>query len=538
MRIPGLAAITFALVMAGAVQAQPAKVTVPTIELRVRSVDDLMSKFDFIGGMIGKEDLVKPVKDIVNNMSSEKTGLQGVDRKRPFGLYANLSADVINSPVILMIPIADQEQFLKMLKDRAEIVPEKAENGTLKAFVPIINELYLRFTDDYLYIGRTAKDLDTKALISPKTFFAKDDKSIGSLIVRFDLIPDDVKKFVMGQFELTVAEQRKLNSKKEDPIETAFLNWVADGLTGGLKTFFEDAKELNARVFIDEKSDELSAEVTLTAKQGSTMAKTVMSFAGKPSLPAGIALAKDPVIHATAQGGLTPELKAHFAKVIDEVSKQVIEKIDANAKAVVRQALETLAPTLKAAEVDAAVSLNGPDAKGKYTLVLAGAVKQGKQIEKLLKELALSAGGVADFDFDVEKIGDFTLHKITLADGPAELQMMFGTRTFWLAISDSHVALSIEPDGTAIRAGLKSKAVVSPILSLNVSVAKLLPIIAKDLKPDEVKAALHDAFGDGSSAGKDTVSITLTSGDQLTLKVKVKGKAVRAIVALDQFKKK
>jgi hypothetical protein len=325
---------------------------------------------------------------------------------------------------------------------------------------------------------------------------------------------------------------------KEDPIEKAVFNWLADSLPGGLKTFLEDAKELRAKVFIDEKKDELSAEITLSAKSGSTMAKTLKSFAGKTSLPAGITAAKNPAVRIAAKGGLTPELKRTFEKLIDEVSKEAVEKADPNAKAVVQQILETLAPTLKAGEIDASVALNGPDAKGKYSLILAGSVKKGKEIEKLLKELSLSAGQVADFDFDVEKIGEFSLHKIKLANGPNELEKFFGTMTFWLAISDSTIALSIEPEGTLIRAGLKAKAVETPILTVEVSTAKLLPIIGQGLKEDELKAILKDAFGDDNSEGKDKVTVTITSGDQLTVKAKVKGKAVRVFFALDQLKKK
>ena len=436
MRIQWLAAVTAAVVMTGVTQAQPAKQSEPTVEVRLRSINDLLDKAEFVGGIIGKDDLVKGVKGLVKVMIKEKTGLEGVDPKRPFGLYANLSVDVVNSPVVLMVPIADQERFLKLLKDRLEIVPEKAEDGTLKAFVPIVNELYLRFTNDYLYIGRTVQDLDPKTLISPKTFFGKEDNSVASFIFRLDKIPDDTKKFVFGQFELQVAEQRKINGAKEDPIEKIFLDLVADGLSGGLKTFLDDAKELKARVYIEDKSDELSAEVTLTAKPGSTMAKTLSSFAGKTSLPAGIVASKDPAVRATLKGELTPELKKRYAKAIEEASEEAIKKADPNAKAVVRQILETLSPTFKAAEIDGAVALNGPNAKGKYSLMLAVAVKQGKDIEKLLKELSLSAGGVADFEFDKEKIGDFSLHKITLNDAPLALEEIFGTKTFWLAVSD------------------------------------------------------------------------------------------------------
>ncbi len=156
----------------------------------------------------------------------------------------------------------------------------------------------------------------------------------------------------------------------------------------------------------------------------------------------------------------------------------------------------------------------------------------------MLKELAGFAGAVADFDFDVEKIGEFSLHKITLNDGPPELEQIFGTKTFWLGVSDSFIALSLESDGAMIRAGLKSKPVVAPILSVEVAIAKLVPLIAKDLKADEIKAILKDAFGDDGSAGKDTITVTITGGQQLTVNAKVKGKAVRVLFGFTQLKNK
>jgi hypothetical protein len=540
MRIQWLAAMAVALAGVGAVQAQPQKPPEPSLELRVRSVSDLLDKAEYLGGLAGKEDVVQTVKGILKGLTKEKTGLEGVDPKRPFGLVANLSVDVVNSPAIFMIPIASEERFLQMLKDRLEIVPEKDEDGTLKAFVPVVEKLYLRFANDYLYIARSVKELDPKTLISPKTFFSKDDSSVASLIVRLDKVPDELKKFIVGQFELQVAEQRKKNGKNEEPAEKTFLDWLGDGLTGGLKTLLDDSKEFKVRLFVDEKSDELSAEVTLTAKQGSTLAKNFGTFAGKSSLPLAIVAGKAPVIRGSVKGGLTPDLKTRFAKVVDELSAHLIDMADANAKAVVRQGVEAFDATLKAAEVDVAFAVHGPDAKGRHTLIIAGAIKKGKEIEKLLKELALSAGGVADFDFDVEKIGDFSLHKITLSQDPLELENTFGSKTFWLAVSDSHFALSLEVEGTAIRAGLKSKPVVAPILSFEMSAAKMLPLLAKklNLKPDEVKAILADAFGDGGSAGKDTITVTIESGEQLTVKAKLKGKAVRLFVALDQLKNK
>lgn len=537
MRMQYLAAIAAVGMTVGAAPAQDIKSAKPTIELRVRSINDLLDKGEFLGGLVGQEETVKSVKGIVKFLTKEKEGLEGLDTTRPFGLYANLDVDVVNSPITLMIPIANQERFLRMLKERAEIAPEKAEDGTLKVFVPVVNELYLRFTNDYLYIGRTVKDLNPKTLIAPKAFFGPQDAAIGSLVIRFDQIPAEVKNFVIGQFELTTAEQRKRNGANEEPAQKAFLDWLGDALSGGLKTFLEDARELNVRLIVDEKNEELAVEATLTAKPGSTLAKNLASFAGQTSIPAGIVATANPAVQASAKGGLTPELKKRFAKVVDDVAAAVIDKADPNAKGVVRQAVDVLTPTFKAANVDTAFALSSPDAKGHHTLVIAMSVKQGKEMEKLLKELAGFAGGVADFDFDVEKIGDFSLHKITLADGPPELEKIFGTKTFWLAVSDDNVALSIEPDGARIKAGLKNKPAPVPMLSVEVAAAKLFPIIGGNLKPDEYKAVMKDTFGDNSVAGKDTLSVTITGGEQLTVKAKVKGKAVRLFYGFSQLKK-
>ena len=101
-------------------------------------------------------------------------------------------------------------------------------------------------------------------------------------------------------------------------------------------------------------------------------------------------------------------------------------------------------------------------------------MKNGKEIEKLVKEFSQFAAGAAEFTFDVEKIGDFNLHKIVLNDVPPEVERIFGTKTVWLAVSNTHVAISMEPDGTAIRAGLKAKPAAGAVLNVEVSLAKLL----------------------------------------------------------------
>ncbi|HZP15684.1 MAG TPA: hypothetical protein VFA96_07670, partial [Nocardioides sp.] len=288
MRIRWLAALALAFLAGGLVKAQPTKTTEPTVEVRLRSVNDLMDKAVYVGKLVGKEDVVVGVKQLLKNLSAEGKGIEGVDPKKPFGIYATLATDVVNSPFTVMVPIADKDRFLQMLKDRLEIVPEKADGGTMKVKLPeqaqnpVIDAVYLRFSDDYLYVGRSAKDLDAKAIISPKAFFGKDDGAVASLVVRGDRIPAEVKTFVVGQLELALAEQRKKGANP-DPVEKAVVDWLSDTMVGGLKTVLDDSKELSVRLFIDEKADEFSIDATLTPKPGTPMARYISSLAGKTS---------------------------------------------------------------------------------------------------------------------------------------------------------------------------------------------------------------------------------------------------------------
>jgi hypothetical protein len=541
MRIRWLVAVAAVLALGAAASAQPAGAK-PTVEVRLRSVNDLVGKAEYLAGLAGQDEVVKQFTQIIKQLSADGKGLEGVDTKQPFGLYASLTADVINSPVTIMVPVADKDRFLQMLGDRLQLNPKKDEDGLYKVEVPVINELFIRFANDYAYIGRSPKGLDAKTLPAPKTFFAADDKAVGSLVVRFDQIPDDLKKFIIGQIELGIAEQRRKNEGNENPAEKAIVDWATENVTGGLKTLLDDAKELNVRVFIDEKADDLSAELTLTAKSGSTLAKNIGSLAGKTSVPAAIVGDKNAAVRATAKGSLPDGVKKDLPKVVDSAIAEILKGVGEQEKPIVEKILNTIAPTLKAGDLDVAFALTGPDAKGRYAVVAAGQVKKGKDVEKLVKDLAAQfgpmAGDAIKFDFDVEKIGDFNLHSVTINGAPPEVEKIFGGKKVWVAFSDEYVALSVEPDGAALKAGLKAKAVPVPAASLEVSAARLLPLLGQKLQPDEVKAILKDAFGDGDPTGKDTLSVTVTGGDQLTVKGKLKGKAVRLVVGMLQLQGK
>ena len=540
MRCRLVAAVAAAFLTAGLASAQP-NTPGPTLEVRLRSVNDLVDRFEYIAGLAGKDNEAQQVRELLKTLAADGKGIEGIDPKRPLGLYATLAKEVETSPFIVMVPIADEERFLKMLKERANVEPEKQADGTLKANVPLINELHLRFASGYLYVSQKAKDLDAKTLLTPKAYFAKDDGAAVSVLVHIDRVPEDLRKLLLGQIEMGLNEERKKGADTETAAERKLKALTFDTMLAGIKGLIDDGKELSIKLFADAKSDDLSAEISATS--GGAVAKNFASLGARTSLPAGIVAGTGAAARGNVKLAVTDGSKKEYAAAIDALLADALKKAPADQEELAKAALAAISPSLKAGELDAAGGLFGPDAKGRYQAVGAVAVKDGKALEKFVKDTVKQFGGLieqaVEFKFDVEKVGDFNLHRIEIkADDDGKLEKPFGTKIIWLATSDACVAFSVEPDGALLKKGLKAKAIAAPVLSGEVSVAKLLPLAQPDLKPDELKALIKDAFGDGPTAGKDAIAFSIVGGDKLTAKVNVKGKAVRLLAGLDLLKGK
>src|SRR5262249_4342385 len=162
MRVRWLMAVAAMLGISGVASAQPANPVEPTFELRVRSINELIKKGEYIAGLIG-QDQVNQFRAFVGQIprSRNGNGLVGIDARKPFGAYASLSLDVVNSPVTIMIPIIDKNEFTNLLTQQFHLTLEKAENDTQVTVLPFDQEgkypVYLKFANDYLYVGRSPK---------------------------------------------------------------------------------------------------------------------------------------------------------------------------------------------------------------------------------------------------------------------------------------------------------------------------------------------------------------------------------------------
>src|SRR5262249_42550132 len=100
----------------------------PTLVVRVQPIETLLANVKQLATLAGKAEDAKQLDAFVRSRIGDN-GIDGIDIKRPLGLYSTLTADVTNSPTVAVIPIASQKEFLALLTN-FNLPATKAKDGS------------------------------------------------------------------------------------------------------------------------------------------------------------------------------------------------------------------------------------------------------------------------------------------------------------------------------------------------------------------------------------------------------------------------
>src|SRR5262249_12372962 len=153
----------------------------------------------------------------VNGLSSDK-GIEGIDPKKPFGLYGNLAEDPTSSKPVLMVPVADSKSVLGLL-ERLNVKVDKGEDDVYEAsnpYIPQAFHVYLRFANGYAYVSVNSK-LTSDKLPDPDKFFGTLGSATASLSFRIDQVPESLKQLALAQMEMHISEDQDKDKDHETP---------------------------------------------------------------------------------------------------------------------------------------------------------------------------------------------------------------------------------------------------------------------------------------------------------------------------------
>ncbi len=498
----------------------------PTLVVRVSSLDSLVADARFVVTAAGREDVAEQLEGLLKSQTGPD-GLQGIDTKRPLGLYGQLSAAVADSQAVLLLPIADEKAFLDML-NRLDFGPEKADGGAYKVSLPKVPKpVHFRFANKYLYASLSPESIARDKLLDPAAVLPAERVGTLSATVNLDRVPANLKELTLTSLEMNLANEKAKKQPNETEAGRALRATVFDEIAAQYKALLDGGGELDARLDVDRKAGELALAVSLTGKPGSRLATSIAEFGSGPSVGASLP-ASGLAVRAALNVAVPAAVRKAFAAAIDEeIQKGLKKESDADRRKALEGLFQALGPTLRSGELDAGFDVRGPEAEGKvYTMVSAVRLKYGAKVEKALrgvvKALPEGAEGFLNLKFDAEKAGAVAVHRISPPNRDEGARRLFGEEPFYFAFRDDALLIAAGKDGlAAIKAAASAAPKAGTAFRAEVALAALAPLLAQQHKA--APAAAKESF---KEAGSDRVVVTLEGGKALRLRATMKAPVV------------
>ncbi|VTS04274.1 hypothetical protein [Tuwongella immobilis] len=520
MRMKWLAMVACVLSFGSGVRAEDS--TQPTVLVKINSLDQWINKAKYFAQLADQGDQVEQFEGLIQAFKTEK-GIYGIDTSRPIGFAASISENPTESPILVMLPVADEESVLGLLK-QFRLEAKKNDDGTYVLSIPNVPVgVYFTFAQKYLVVtALEAGNLSAKKLPDIAKLLALRPQDAISMSLFMDRIPDSMIDLVIGQLEARVPEepegateaQRKLNKKIQEY-----------GLAG-LKQLLSEGKELTGIVSVDEKTGLIGLEGSFSGRPGTKLAEAIAGAKSSVSKVAGKFVDMKASAKSMTSMALPSSLLPDLGKVVDEGLEQLLSSSTDPGLEIVAPVLKALVPTIKAGVIDSGSALTIAPGSSQATAIFAVGVKGGKNIESKIKAAVaqLPEQLQSRFKLDSGKIGSLNLHTISTEGADAEFAAMFGDGPVTLGVTDSMIVVGIGPD-VKTQLGLFEK---SPAKAVGLSTSSLpidgfLEIAASQSSDPGMKARAKELKGTKLPKG-DLMQATLVSdGTSLSVKFFVNG---------------
>lgn len=535
-RLPAL--VAFCCLCALPATARPAPAPAPDqgkkpgLLVRIQAIDDLLANFKYLAAQAGQEEYAKQLEGLVKSMAGPK-GLDGIDTRKPITLYGSVGPNGIDSTAVLLIPVADEKALLDLLA-RFDIKAEKDKNDLYTVHsnnLPV--PVYFRFANKHAYV--TVQDDSAIAkdkLLAPEKLGPVNPTSVASISFNIAEIPDNLKQMAIQEFENQLANAKQQRDPNDTDLQHKLKGQVIDAMGAQIISFIRDGEDVTLGINIDRKAHDISLDLNLTGKSGSKFAGTIGDLAKAKSIVSGL-IGKDSTFSTVLYAALPEDLRKAMVPVIDEgIKKALEEEKDKTKRDVAAKLAKVLEPTLKAAELDAAIDVRGPSAKDLYTVVAGLKAKDGLEIEKAIKDIVkdLPAAEKAKVKFDADRAGSVSIHRVDIQkDLDEDTRKSFGDNPLYLAFRNDAVFMTLGENGlAAIKGAVAAPTKAAVPFKFEISLARLAPAMVAT-QPEAAKAA-EEAFGKNKE--NDRVWIAVEGGKSLQVRVAMKSAVIKFVSKL------
>jgi hypothetical protein len=522
-----LVALLFASAPASAAPRPDEKPSGPHIVGQAKSFNELLDMLKAMVKNVGGDAIYKEFEaHMLPDLDPKK--LPGIDPKRPFGLYGKVDGKLENCRGVVLIPVTSEKDFIDMLENFHIQTVKGKDPGTFDIVVPADFPIpvSVRIYKEYAYVALGGFDiLDSKVILDPKDVINDKEKAALYISIRFDRIPADAKKALLGILREQVENLKEMIPDAD--LKDAFASVEKLGMRW-LKILAEEGKELAIRVDADTKTGLLFADLTVEGMPKSPLAET---FAKRqPTKNAFASLAGDDYaqrLFITAPL-FADEAKEALAKLIDFGSKKAIQEASrgnnpAEILALIEAGFKSLKATAESGEMDLAAAIRGPNKEGFYTAVGAVHCKESAQLEKALKAAVKvfpqEIKGL--FKMDAGKIGDAVVHEIDMSSEVGEIpKKIFGKgQTAYFSFHKDVLYAAYGPDGMKLmKEAMAAKPMPAAVFDSSGDPKKTADLMKK-IMPDDGPNGGGLVGLSWLETSASAMKVTVDGGDKLKIRV-------------------
>src|SRR6516164_1205852 len=509
----------------------------PTAVVRLKSIDGLLDDFKYVAKHAGFAEEANQIDGFLKAFLGDKES--AIDTKRPIGFYGAISDDVINSDGLILLPVGDEQAFVDLLgrfgfgakKGKDDIYEGESTN------IPIPVPIYFRIANKYAYVtGRTKAALEKKNLPDPEKVLAVGGTATAYASFNLDQIPDGLKQVANGFLDLRLAEEQEKKQPGETKAQHALRAETIKGVGQQMQSLINEGGNLVVYFEVDQKNKELAFEANFRGQQRSKLAAQIAQLAQSQTLFAGLP-STNSALKLLLHWSFPENIRQAFEPVIDEGVQNLLRNAqDETQRTQAAKFFKSLEPTFKGGELDAGVSLMGPDSEKQYTIVGGFKLKEGMPVEQAIRDLAQLLPerdrGIIKFNADVA--GAVKIHRADVQGlfNPA-VRAALGENPFSLAVRPDAFLAARGPDGlNDLKTALNGQPNSGPMVHFEVALASLAPAMIQIAKArgekdaqELIQKAVQEAFGKGEK-GNDIARVTFTGGPTLKARYVVKTEAL------------
>lgn len=454
-------------------------------------------------------------------------GFAGIDLTKPIAAYAYLKPKLEHTYGVFVIPVTGEKEALDLL-DRLQVGVEEEKGVKGKGLYRLRKrDLFaeepawrVRFHDGHAYLGVNVdpEELDVVKLVPMRHLHDDAEKDVLSAKLFLDRCPKEFKELADGVIAAGRSARDQLEQRPPPDMPRSWLPLAKEGLDWAernLTAAFADGESLVYRMKAD------ANELQLTPKAGSKLAGDVAAVkpaAGRfhqltakdsvagvwltlPSVPKPLREKAGPFVTELIQLASKDSAGGLMQPVLDELSKAVEAAVTSG-------------------DLDVGYAVGGPNKDGHYTAVAGVGVADPAALEAAVKKVvaALPKEFQDMVKLDAEKVGDLSVHVVTLPEVPEPAQKALGKKVeVRLAFGAKAVVVAAGPDGAAeLKRAVALKPVAARAMDVRVDAEKMNKL-ATTLAGDAGVTQYTEVLLGNAPGIRSLLSLDVTGGKALTV---------------------